>query len=251
MPAEAWEPASEKTELHEVNARTLEAPAAATAAHEVKSEIPAAPFASDAWAAVVASGAEKKTSEETVTALEEVLHTPSQEQAIPEAVASGAPEVAQAETEKKPSSTAWFSSAPSPWDSEIQKANRLASAWDSGEAAPVATESTNGTGKVAELPAASEAVQAAIEEAALPAAAVEAIREEAAQVAEDAVQAAAQPASAATAVSAPEEKTPSMDDMVAKVLAKMSPDVLQAVTREILRPVIEAMVKEEMQSKKS
>ena len=246
MPAEMWEPATEKPVVQEVSARAQEAPAA-TAVHEVKTEIPVAPFASEAWAAVVASGAEKKSSEETVTALEEVVHTPSQEQTIPEASASSAPEVVQAEAEKKPSSTAWFSSAPSPWDSEIQKANQLASAWDSGVAAPVAAESTNGTGKVTEQPAASEAVQAAIEEAALPAAAVEAIREEAAQVAEDAVQAAAQPAAAVTAVSAPEEKALSMDDMVAKVLAKMSPDVLQAVTREILKPVIEAMVKEEMQ----
>jgi hypothetical protein len=250
MPAEVWEPATEKPVVQEVSARAQEAPAA-TAVHEVKTEIPAVPFASEAWAAVVASGAEKTSSEETVTALEEVIHTPSQEQTIPEAAASSAPEMMQAEAEKKPSSTAWFSSAPSPWDSEIQKANRLASAWDSGVEVPAAVESTNGTGKVTELPAASEAVQAAIEEAALPAAAVEAIREEAAQVAEDAVQAAGKPVFAATAVSAPEEKAPSMDDMVAKVLAKMSPDVLQAVTREILKPVIEAMVKEEMQSKKS
>jgi hypothetical protein len=41
-----------------------------------------------------------------------------------------------------------------------------------------------------------------------------------------------------------------MDELVARVLAKMSPDVLQAVTREILKPVVEAMVKEEMNSKK-
>jgi CheY-like chemotaxis protein len=251
MPAEMWEPASEKPVVQEVSALVQEAPAAAPTVHEAKTEVPTAPFASDAWAAVVASSGEKKTSEETVTALEEVVPTQSQEKAIPELASSSAPELAQAEAEKKPSSTAWFSSAPSPWDSEIHKANRLASAWDSGVAVPAAVESTNGTGKVTELPAASEAVQAAIEEAALPAAAVEAIREEAAQVAEDAVQAAAQPASAVAAVSAPEEKVPSMDDMVAKVLANMSPDVLQAVTREILKPVIEAMVKEEMQSKKS
>jgi len=42
----------------------------------------------------------------------------------------------------------------------------------------------------------------------------------------------------------------SMDDVVARVLAKMSPEVLQAVTREILKPVVEAMVKEELKSKK-
>jgi hypothetical protein len=44
---------------------------------------------------------------------------------------------------------------------------------------------------------------------------------------------------------------PSTDDLVAKVLAKMNPEMLQAVTREILKPVVEAMVKEEMKSKKS
>jgi len=253
MPAEGWEPAEEKPQLHEVSARTQEAPVAAAVIHEEKPKVPAAaPFASDAWAAVIASGGEKKTSEETVTALEEVVPTTNQEQANPQAVASSSPEVIHSEPEKKPNSTAWFSSAPSPWDSEIQKANRLASAWDSGVATPAAVESTNGTGKVVELPAASEAVQAAIEEAALPAAAVEAIREEAAQVAEDAVHAAALPASAEiTTASALDETGPSMEEMVAKVLAKMSPDVLQAVTREILKPVIEAMVKEEMKSKKS
>jgi len=41
-----------------------------------------------------------------------------------------------------------------------------------------------------------------------------------------------------------------MDDLVAKVLAKLNPEVLQAVTREILKPVVEAMVQEEMKSKK-
>ena len=42
-----------------------------------------------------------------------------------------------------------------------------------------------------------------------------------------------------------------MDELVARVLAKMNPEVLQAVTREILKPVVEAMVKEELRSKKS
>ena len=41
-----------------------------------------------------------------------------------------------------------------------------------------------------------------------------------------------------------------MDAIVAKVLAKMSPDVLQQVTREILKPVVEALLRDEL-SKKS
>jgi hypothetical protein len=41
-----------------------------------------------------------------------------------------------------------------------------------------------------------------------------------------------------------------MEDLVAKVLSKMSPEMLQAVTREILKPVVEAMVREELNAKK-
>ena len=115
-----------------------------------------------------------------------------------------------------------------------------------------------------------------IEEAALPTGTVEAIREEAAQVAEEATfiletpekaasgggsfyareedgvlepnsPPAQAPAPAAMPAATP---APNMDELVAKVLAKMNPEVLQAVTREILKPVVEAMVKEELKSKK-
>jgi CheY-like chemotaxis protein len=253
---ESWEPAKEKPELHEVSARTQEAPAASTVVSEVKIEIPAAPFASDAWAAVTASGGQQKSAEETVTAVEEVVSKTSHEQSSSEAAAISSPEATPSQPEKKSSGGTWFSSSSSPWDSEIQKANRLASTWDSGAVAAT-PEATNGAGKTAEPPIASETVQAAIEEAALPAAAVEAIREEAAQVAEDATQVAAQQTSSESSFYARQEaaeaaaQTQSMDELVAKVLAKLSPDVLQAVTREILKPVVAAMVKEEMKSKKS
>ncbi len=248
---DAWEPAEEKPEPQEVNAHAQDAPAGGTAAPEVKREIPVAPFASEAWAAVTAS-VQQPSAEETVMALEEVVNAG---QPATESAAVSSHEPVQNEPEKKSSDNPWFSSSSSPWDSEIQKANRLASAWDSGVKAPSAVEATNGAGKTGELPAASEPVQAAIEEAALPAAAVEAIREEAAQVAEDVVQAVETPAPDGPTVYVHEElvpaPTPSMDDLVARVLANMSPEVLQAVTREILRPVVEAMVKEELKSKKS
>src|SRR5260370_15997283 len=39
---------------------------------------------------------------------------------------------------------------------------------------------------------------------------------------------------------------PNMDEIVAKVLAKMNPEVFQAVTREILKPLFEAIVKDEL-----
>src|SRR5258708_2088292 len=130
-----------------------------------------------------------------------------------------------------------------------EKANKLA--WAVDAAAPVATPpaGSNGTEKAAE--AVSQATQQVIEEAALPAGAVEAIREEAAQVAEDATHVTEQHASDGTSFYAPEalieppvaapEATPSMDDLVARVLARMSPEVLQAVTRENLKPRVETM----------
>ena len=54
----------------------------------------------------------------------------------------------------------------------------------------------------------------------------------------------AEPAAAA------EVQQPDMDALVARVVAKMNPDVLQRVTQEILKPVIEALIKDELASKR-
>ena len=40
------------------------------------------------------------------------------------------------------------------------------------------------------------------------------------------------------------------EDLVARVLASLSPEVMQAVTRELLKPVVEAMVRDELNKKK-
>jgi len=77
---------------------------------------------------------------------------------------------------------------------------------------------------------------------------------EAARVGQEQAHASLEPAAApAEAVSstAPEPAQPNMDELVARVLGKMNPDVLQKVTREILKPVIEAIVRDELNSKKS
>ena len=55
---------------------------------------------------------------------------------------------------------------------------------------------------------------------------------------------------AAPAAEAAAPQMPNMDELVARVLGKMNPEVLQKVTREILKPVIEAIVRDELDSKK-
>jgi CheY-like chemotaxis protein len=152
-------------------------------------------------------------------------------------------ETVPAEPEKPSSANSWFSVAPSPWEAEAQKASHLASTWDTvAVEAPKEAEApaiTEGAPSYASGPLISEAT-------AIPAAAVEAIREEAAQVAESVMQ--------KTSVAGGTAKTAAetdMEAMVAKVLAKLNPDVLQALTREILKPVIESIVKDELNAKKS
>jgi hypothetical protein len=153
----------------------------------------------------------------------------------------------------------------SPWDAEVQKANRLASTWDApAESMPavIETQEKSAYAEVDEAlkedivkgdpaitvdsltPVLSEDTKAKVEEAGLQASTVEAIREETQYITESAVQAA--PAMD-TSAKAPE---PSMEDLVAKVLAKMNPDVLQAVTRDILKNVVESMVRDELNAKK-
>jgi len=258
--AESWEPADEKPQLLETAPAASNlvteappAPARIPEATAVTGTISSAPIAADAWAAASSPVSPEKSSTKTASAVEEVTQVKDGEQTRAEAVVDGATEATQAEPQSKTSKESWFSVPTNPWNAEMEKANRLASAWDA--AAPVAAPpvSSNGTEKSTE--SVSDSTQKVIEEAALPAAAVEAIREEAAHVAEDATHTAEEQASDGKGFYAHEEATkapaptPSMDELVAKVLAKMSPEVLQAVTREILKPVVEAIVKEEMKSK--
>jgi len=257
----SWEPADEKPELVET------APAASslvTEAPPVPASIPEAtalmgpisttPLAADAWAAVSSPSSPEKSS--TETAATEVARVNNHEQSSTEAAVASAPEATPVEPEKKAPKESWFSVPSNPWNTEMEKANRLASAWDA--AVPVAALRASGNGTEKATEAVSDPTQKVIEEADLPAAAVEAIREEAVQVTEGATLTAQEQASSesfyarheAAEAEAAASKS-STDDLVAKVLARMSPEVLQAVTREILKPVVEAMVKEEMKSKKS
>ena len=254
---ESWEPTDEDPELVEAapaasNLMTeTPVPASIPEATELTGAISTAPLAADAWPTATSSVSQENSSTETVTAVEEVKE---RERSSAEPVVATAPEVPPVEQETKTSKESWFSVPSNPWSAEMEKANRLASAWDA--AVPVAAPPASSNGAEKAAGAASETTQKAIEEAALPAAAVEAVREEAASVAEGA-RLTAEEQAASENFYARQEATEAaasknnMDDVVAKVLARMSPEVLQAVTREILKPVVEAMVKEEMKLKKS
>ena len=276
MRNDSWAPQKEISSFEEaaeteqsVSAMVTDAPVAESPAEAG----PTAPFSGDAWAAALShkTAVEAATMEAPAPLKEEVREVAQVE--IQTKVSSEAPASAPAIVEptpehEKPAATAssWFSSVASPWDAEVQKASRLASTWDTPAtstpventpAASVPAETSIYIGSneefVKEDPAAtvdalapvlSDEAKAKVVEAALTPATVEAIREEAHQVAETAGQ---QAPAVDTSAKAPE---PSMEDMVARVLAKMNPDMLQAVTRDILKNVVESMVRDEMNAKK-
>ena len=143
-----------------------------------------------------------------------------------------------AESGKPAAGGSWFSVSSNPWEAEAQKANQLASTWDAPKSTAVEPH------KLA-TPA-SETISPSAPEPVIPAATVEAIREEAAHVAESVAQTVGTTGAAKSASTELD-----MDAMVAKVMSKMNPDVLQALTRELLKPMIETIVRDELGAKKS
>ncbi len=230
----AWAPDKEKTGFVEA-AETDEKVSAVvteTAVPEAKAPTPAAPYAGDMWNAASTPGT-------------------NQAKPQPQAGSQTEPKIeAPAPGPEKPAADSWYSAASSPWDGEAQKANQLASAWDVPAASAPAPSETRDVAEPAEMTFVEEegpAESAAMEEAVLPASTVEAIREEAAHLAESAFK----ETPAAKPGEEPEESPEATtDDLVAKVLAKLSPEMLQAVTREILKPVVAAIVREELNNKK-
>jgi len=179
----------------------------------------------------------------------------------------------------KPDVNSWMAGAVSPWEAELQRASQLTSTWDTAKSAPaVVVEETSATEafldsalltRAPEPPQTEEHLvapstpkpvsdeqappQPAIEAAATIASLLspvtqEILHEEAAQAVAEQQPELHESAAWATPISsspAP-SSAPDMDEIVAKVLAKMNPEVLQAVTREILKPLVEAMIKDEL-----
>jgi CheY-like chemotaxis protein len=121
----------------------------------------------------------------------------------------------------------WFSRPVSPWDSEAPRKTPLTSSWDT-PGAPAAINELAPTDEAKETRSTNG--QSSHEEVATV-------------IAEEPV---VQSAPAA------EEKMASvdMDALIAKVMAKMSPDVVQALTRELLKPMVAALVEDELKNKK-
>lgn len=266
---ESWEPASEKPAVAESakSEPVVEAREGVAANGTVASEAapPSAPFRVTPWpsSTTTAVAAENETksaaqdekrdvfgkasalvSSDVAEAREASTYAAESIAGESQATAAVQPEPArEAQPAIAPSTNPWFSTAPSPWDVEAKKASRLASAWDAAPAPqtpePQAFQALQEAPVKSEDPNATQTIIAQAEEAGLPESAVETIREEAAEVAETATQAASESIKVG-------DRGLEMDNIVAKVLAKMSPEVLQAVTREILKPVVEAIVRDEL-----
>jgi CheY-like chemotaxis protein len=194
------------------------------------------------------------------------------------------PEPAAPEAAKPSGGNSWYSTTSSPWEAEAQKANQLASTWD----APPAPATSATSEPVMEPPLVEEKEPEApvtydfvseapseepvsyvpdpglvgneivdhnplpelISEGSISPETVESIRQETTYALESVTEpVAAKPAKAG--VNLAETSQQEMDALVANVLAKMSPEMLQAVTREILKPVVAAMIRDEINAKKS
>ncbi|HKF24828.1 MAG TPA: response regulator [Candidatus Acidoferrum sp.] len=186
---------------------------------------------------------------------EPVLSSPAAEEAV-EALT----------VEPSPALNSWMAGALSPWEAELQRANELSSTWDSLKAEPaVAVDETSPTEAFLNsglMATAHEHVVEAIEEtqaepdlAARPAEEAPATPESPYSAENEAGEllpsfgSAPETAPPAAAPSSTAPAEPNMDELVARVLEKMNPEVLQAVTREILKPVVEALVRDELSKK--
>ena len=274
---ESWTPTREKTQnlLEEAAAPEIVAPSKPSISYEAPAQ--------SSWAAPKPEPPLLEGKK-----IEEVPAPSSVEIAPP--VALSAPETASQEIAKPSGGNSWFSTSSSPWEAEAQKANQLASAWDAQpvpaassasetiEEAPAQPEPAQPEALQAEAPPTYDFVSEApseepvhyvpepelvqnetvahnplpdlISDGSISPETVESIRQETTYALESVTKAVADKP-AEIAVKIPEASQQDMDALVANVLAKMSPEMLQAVTREILKPVVAAMIRDEINAKKS
>ena len=270
---EAWTPTREKQDL----GAAAEADETAVSASSLPDfrNMPATPFSGEAWAAAIEAESANKTAvaeaehpaiaepapvsdldtlvgraeptveaapaieeqsfvteapvsapEPVVEAVEEHHETPAVEERIPEpsheASHESSPEPQTVAPEQPQSSApAWFSTPPNPWETEALKASKLASTWD----APVPAAPAVAEPATISAPDEIEVVSGAVASDVIPAA----------------VETARQEAHSSTEVD--------MNAVVEKVMARMSPEKLHELTRDLLKPVIEGIVRDELNKK--
>jgi CheY-like chemotaxis protein len=276
-----WSPATQPTELVEA----AEARSVAVSTLEHKPEETAVPFSGDAWAAAMSAGVEEKLAQAqaetqnsaTEVPMEEIDHatverliresrdhaTSMVEEVAEKSVAQPepvSPEIPTYEPPKEPANS-WFSNQTTPWEIDAHKATALAATWDTPSAPepftpapePIVSESSTSSSF------ASSDVSLASPVEFLPTPAAEETFEAAPphidETQEVSVHSERESISSSSAVAEPESspvaaKDSETDELVARVLAKMSPDLLQKLTSEILKPVIETIVREELSGKK-
>jgi CheY-like chemotaxis protein len=277
-----WAPAVEHPEF--VESAGSQSVAVATIPSPAKPAESPAPFTSDAWAAAMAAGIEEKAAEIAHAEAVPEIQAPSAIREHAASEVSGPAPVFQPVSPAEAAEPAnWAAVSETAWEVEAKKASLLASTWDAPKAFSVdetqdlvayaAQTSIEQSEAPVEAPvenspySAEPVLSSAAEEQAEPAAS-EASAEGFHETAEpkqwawetpaaSAPIVACEPARADSSAEAAPAPTPSpavepdMDELVARVLGKMNPEMLQKVTREILKPVIEAIVRDEINSKKS
>jgi CheY-like chemotaxis protein len=173
--------------------------------------------------------------------------------AAPEDSASGAapPDTGMASPADQESvpgtkSNSWYSVSTSPWDAEGRKANPLAETWNlestpAPEGAAMAATVFCGTDTQTLFPESTIAIPSAADPLATPGfeAATPSVPD-----------AGMSPQETGPAQAPPAALTTDMEALVTKVLEKMSPDLLQNMTRELLKPIVEAIVRGDLDLKK-
>ena len=266
---EPWSPTREKQDLAE--AAEAEETVVATAPISDFRNMPATPFSGEAWAAAIEAGSPNKIAvaeaehpavldappvsdlDTLVGSAHPIVEASSavEEQSFVSEVPVSAPEpVVEAVEEShttspveehsaetsheqptatqtfvsetpQPNAAGWFSTPPNPWEAEAQKAIRWAATWDAPVAAAPAVPEPTPVSAPDEI----EVVSGAVASDVIPAA-VETAREEAHGSAEV-----------------------DMNAVVEKVMARMSPEKLHELTRDLLKPVIEGIVRDELNKK--
>jgi CheY-like chemotaxis protein len=255
-----WAPPVERPEFAEA-AESQSVAVATISNHPAERSLP---FTGDAWAAAMAAGIEEKTGEVTnAPAAPEVEQVPAVQERAEGEMPSAAPPIRYANPVETAEPANWAAVPETAWELEAKKASLLASTWDAPK--PFSAEETQDItafAKQALLESTEAHVEAQLENSHYspePIASGEsAVHVEPtmsgppAPIHDESTgrkpwEQAWEPPVAA----APQQAAPDVDEIVARVLGKMDPEMFQKLTREILRPMIEGIVRDEINSKKS